>query len=123
MSPFHLLTVLALCSGKVVFSKKVNEGLRNKHLTIIGEGWAPYLTYDWHKNDKGGYEFSNYRGIMWELILFMQKAKNFTITMAIPPDGEWGICHAQNNCTGMVGTVNRREVDLALGKCDFQFIN
>ena len=123
MSPFHLMTVLVLCCGKVVFSEKVNEGLRNKHLTIIGEWWLPYFDYDLHENDKGGYEYSNFGGIMWELILFMQKARNFTFTMAVSSDGEWGSCHAQNNCTGMFGMVNRREVDLALGKCDFQFIN
>ena len=119
MSSLYLITILALSLGKVVFSRRVNEELRDKHITIAAEFWEPYLAYDWHKNDMGDYIFSNYRGVMWELLLLMQRARNFTITVVHSSDGEWGVCHTINNCTGMFGMVYRREVDLALGKCDF----
>ena len=119
MSSLCLMAILALFSRNVVFSKRVNEGLRNKHLTIAAEIWEPFLAFDWHKNDMGDYVYSNYRGVMWEVLLLMQRARNFTFRVVHSSDGEWGVCHTINNCTGMFGMVYRREVDLALGKCDF----
>lgn len=119
MSSLHLIAILALFSRHVVFSTKENEGLRNQHLTIAAEEWDPFFAYDWHKNDMGDYVFSNYRGVMWELLLLMQRARNFTFRMVHSSDGEWGVCYTINNCTGMFGMVNRGEVDLALGKYDF----
>ena len=113
---YHFIIVLVLYSSKVVLSRKVSEALRNRQLTVISEEWVPFLTYDWHKNENGDYEISNYGGIMWDLLLFMQRARNFTFTIDVPSDGLWGTCNEQNNCTGMLGTVNRREADLALGK-------
>lgn len=116
MCLFYLMTLVMLFSRKHVLSKRVSEALRNKQLTVIAEEWVPFLTYDWHRNEMGDYLISNYRGIMWDLLLFMQKARNFTFSIYVPPDGLWGTCNEQNNCTGMLGTVNRREADLALGK-------
>ena len=111
------MAILALFSGNVVFSKKVNQELRNKHLTIAASLWDPFLAFDWHENDMGDYIFSNYRGVMWELLLLMQRARNFTFRVVHPSDAEWGVCHTINNCTGMFGMVTKGEVDLALGKC------
>ena len=54
---------------------------------------------------------------MWELLLFMQHANNFTFTL-VHGDEVWGNCYAINNCTGMVGMVNRKEADFALGSCE-----
>ena len=122
MSPTYLITILALCSGKVAFSKRVDEGLRNKHLTIVANYFEPYFAFDWHINDKGEYDSSNYRGIMWELLMFMQRARNFTFTLVYPPDNTWGVCQAIKNCTGMLGMVNRGYADATLSKCDFQVV-
>ena len=110
------MAILALISRNVVFSKKINEGLRNKHLTIAAGEWEPFLVFDSHKNDMGDYIFSNYRGIMWELLLLMKRARNFTFRVVHSLDGKWGACYTIHNCTGMLKMVNRREVDLALGK-------
>ena len=90
------------------------EGLRNKHLIIEGETWDPFLMYDY--DEYGGAIAGTYRGVMWDLLLFMQKARNFTFTMVSEAEWEWGECYAINNCTGMIGMVNRKEVDLAIGK-------
>ena len=117
----NLVIILAYCSVKLVVCKHVDEGLRNKHLTVIGEQWIPYLNYDWQENDSGGWEIENYRGIMMDLLMFMKRARNFTFTMVEESDEVWGVCIAENNCTGMLGMVNRGEVDLALGKFNFQY--
>ena len=116
MSLCHFITVLVLYSSKVALSRKVREALRNKQLTVIAEEWVPFFTYDWHRNERGEYEISNYGGIMWDLLLFMQKARNFTFSIDVPSDGLWGTCNEQNNCTGMLGTLNKSEADMALGK-------
>ena len=113
-----LCHVMVILFCKAVLSNKVSEDLRNKQLTVIAEEWVPFLTYDWHSNEMGDYEVSNYGGIMWDLLLSMQRARNFNFTIDVPPDGLWGTCKEQNNCTGMLGTVNMREADLALGKYD-----
>ena len=57
-----------------------------------------------------------YSGIMWDLLMFMKKARNFTFTLVHETDYVWGVCYETNNCTGMVGMVNRKEVDFAIGR-------
>ena len=59
---------------------------------------------------------TSYDGVMYQLLLFMQKARNFTFKLVHEADYEWGSCHSIDNCTGMIGMVNRGEVDLALGE-------
>ena len=105
---------LALSMGKLVISDTVKggAGLRNKHLIIEAEYWYPFMYYDIHDNGTYG----GYGGIMYDFLLFMQKAKNFTFTMVSEAEWVWGECYAVSNCTGMIGMVNRKEVDLAIGK-------
>ena len=57
-----------------------------------------------------------YGGIMWDFLMFMKEARNFTFTLVHETDYIWGECYGANNCTGMVGMVNRKEVDFAIGK-------
>ena len=48
--------------------------------------------------------------------MIMKQAKNISFTVVGPSDGLWGgICYSRNNCSGMIGMVNRKEVDMALG--------
>ena len=63
--------------------------------------------------DKNGQD--TYSGFMWDLIEYIQKARNCTVTVVVPKDKVWGYCHEKDNCTGMIGQVNRQEVDFALG--------
>ena len=110
-----VLSFLILSLRKFVISTAVNgggDGLRNKHLIIEGETWHPYLDYDYYEDGTYG----GYRGVMYDLLLYMQKERNFTFSMVSDADWEWGECYATNNCTGMIGMVNRKEVDLAIGK-------
>ena len=89
----------------------MNDGLRNQHLTIVGEFWPPFVRYDLDENGTA----ANYGGAMWDLLLFMQRARNFTFTLVSEAVNEWGSCYEVDNCTGMIGMVNRKEVDFALG--------
>ena len=110
-------TLLVFSLGILVLPNLVKaggEGLKNKHLIIEGEIWRPFFMYDIHEN--GSTVEGTYRGVMWDLLLFMQKARNFTFTMVNKADWVWGECFSINNCTGMIGMVNRKEVDFAIGK-------
>ena len=103
--------------GKHAFSMK-QQSLRNTHLMVEGEYWYPYLI--WKCPDFPGFSSDcthnrTYDGVMWHLLLFMQRARNFTFTLIHEADYEWGSCYAIDNCTGMIGMVNRGEVDFALG--------
>ena len=104
--------ILLVSFWHLVSSQTSNEGLRNMHLKIEGEEWSPFLTCDYDENGTA----INYGGIMWDLLLFMQKARNFTFSMVSEADYVWGKCPEVNNCTGMIGMVNRGEVDIAIGK-------
>ena len=116
------ILILVLCLGKFAISNAVKgvigEGMRNKHLIIEGEYWSPFLTYDYDEHDTA--IEGTYKGILYDLLVFMQKARNFTFTMVHEADYVWGRCYATNNCTGMIGMVNRREVDFAIGNFHFQ---
>ena len=90
---------------------------------IEGQYWPPYLIWecpgygiDWLEDCP--LNRMEYDGVMWHLLLFMQRARNFTFNLVHlrdERDYEWGSCFAVNNCTGMIGVVNRGEVDFALG--------
>ena len=80
------------------------------HLRMGAVPFPPFLV---RNLDKNGQE--SYSGILWDFVEYIQKARNCTFTVVIPPDELWGICYGNNNCTGMIGLVNRREVDFAIG--------
>ena len=107
-----LILVVSCC--QTVFSEDTKQGLRNKHLLIEGEFWKPFLMYEMDANWTA--IEGTYHGVMWDLLMFMQQARNFTFTMVSEADFEWGACHEVDNCTGMIGMVNRKEVDFALGR-------
>ena len=118
MSLYHALIILGFCCGTLAFTPHVKEGLRNKHLTIAAEYWRPFFTYDRRLYHNATIlPETEVGGIMWDLVKYMQKARNFTVTLVKGKvEGQWGRCYAVGNCTGMLGMVNRGEVDFALGK-------
>ena len=89
-------------------------GLANRNLLIVAEEWSPYWTI--RENSDGSYE---YGGVLYELLLFMQRARNFTFDVVRPEDGSWGDggCSSPNDTVGMMGMAARKEVDLAIGTC------
>ena len=58
---------------------------------------------------------------MWDFLMFMKEARNFTFTLVHETDYIWGECYGADNCTGMVGMVNRKEVDFAIGRLSVYF--
>ena len=90
----------------------VQGGLANRNLLVVAEEWSPYWTI--RENSDGSFE---YGGVLYELLLFMQRARNFTFDVVRPPDGSWGDggCTSPNETVGMMGMAARKEVDLAIG--------
>ena len=86
------------------------EKLTNKHLVIAAEPWPPYLVLT--KNDDGEVEAEGY---LWDHVKFFLNARNCTYTLMISPHGTLGYCAMPNNCSGLIGMVNRNEVDFAIG--------
>ena len=84
--------------------------LSNKNLVVAAEPWPPFL---YMKVDKNGREV--YTGMIWDLMEFVKEARNCTYQIVRSTDGLWGNCHGNDNCTGMIGQVNRKEVDFAIG--------
>ena len=48
---------------------------------------------------------------MLQSFLF-QKILNFTYSLTKPPDGQWGSLQSDMSWTGMVGMLNRGEIDI-----------
>lgn len=100
--------ILILAPACVLTSKQ--ERLTNKHLVIATVDWSPYVVIT--QGDDGKIQVE---GICWEYVKFWLYARNFTYTVVRPYDGIAGYCSEPNNCTGVIGMVNRKEVDFALG--------
>ncbi|XP_071517850.1 glutamate receptor U1-like [Panulirus ornatus] len=54
-------------------------------------------------------------GILIQLLRSLAHIYNFTYTMKLPDDGQWGSILADGSWNGMVGEVYRNEVEMALG--------
>ena len=103
------------------------NALDNKHLKVAASPWRPFLMWKcpnhtkWHgwtdgwEVDCPNKEPKLFSGAFWELLSFIQQARNCSFELVKSVDSLWGGCYSSNNCTGMIGMVNRREVDFALG--------
>ena len=56
-----------------------------------------------------------YGGALWDFLMLVKNTRNVTFSILRAPHKSWGVCHGKDNCTGMIGMVNRREVDFAIG--------
>ena len=97
------------------------NSLRNKHLKVAAEIWNPFMIFYCNEiemdytdecSDKGN---MTYGGALWDLLKLIKQARNVTFSIVRPPTYSWGYCYGANNCTGMIGMVNRGEVDFAIG--------
>ena len=88
-------------------------GFANRNLVVVAEEWSPYWTI--RETPDGGKE---YGGVLYELLLFIQRARNFNFTVVSSPDGSWGDggCASAKESVGMMGMAARNEVDLAIGR-------
>ena len=85
--------------------------LPNKTLVVAIEPWPPVALVE-HEHENGT---KTYSGMLWEMMEYIKEARNCTYKVVRSPDGLWGYCFGLNNCTGMLGQVNKNEVDFALG--------
>ena len=116
------LWLLFLCLK--LFSKTAaihHNSLQNRQLKVAAEPWRPFfviycdkteLAWDEKCPEKGKL---TYGGALWDLLKFIQQARNVTFLLMRGPSYEWGVCYGKNNCTGMIGMVDRKEVDFAIG--------
>ena len=104
------IVILALIFWRDALASK-QEKMTNKHLVIAATSWPPFIELT-----KGNGGKIQVKGIIWEYVKFWLHARNFTYNVVEPE--EWGWCLEPNNCTGLLGMVNRREADVAIGKYD-----
>ena len=101
---------------------KGHGALQNKHLKVAAFPWTPFFILYCNENmilwadDCPHKDNITYDGVLWEFLNMVKLARNVTFSIMNPRTSTWGHCRAKNNCTGMIGMVNRREVDFALGK-------
>ena len=126
----HLVSMMFLMTLKTIFimifmsdrvHAKEHNSLMNKHVKVAAIPDPFYLTF--YCNDKEisvdeecqEKDIKTYGGVLWEFLELVKQARNLTITIVRPKRRELGVCHGKNDCTGMIGMVNRKEVDFALG--------
>ena len=97
------------------------NSLLNKHLKVAAYPWNPFIIFYCNKKEMNETDEcvdkrnETYGGALWDLLEIVKQARNVTFSILRPSTSEWGYCNGVNNCTGMIGMVNRREVDFALG--------
>ena len=65
-----------------------------------------------HQHDNGTITLD--RGIFVEVLEELSKLLNFSYTVSVPPDGEWGALRDDGTWSGMVGQLKREVLDLGL---------
>ena len=81
--------------------------MTNKHIVIAAGSWPPFTVFI--KSADGEEKIE---GMYWDHVRFWIDARNLTYT--IVREDDYGYC-ADNNCTGMMGMLQKKEVDFALG--------
>ena len=120
-----MICIFILCIYQIASSSGSHtaglNSLQNRRIKVVAEPWKPFFVYycdgkemSWDENchDQG---LVTYGGALWDLLKFIKQSRNVTFSMLRAPDYEWGVCYGKNNCTGMIGVVNRREADFAIG--------
>lgn len=106
----------------------------NGHLKVAAEPYEPFFIYYcssegekrvMRRTERRCEGNETYGGALWHLLEFFHHARNVTFTIIRAPDRAWGTCYGKKNCTGMIGMVNRREVDFAVGRslCHFDRVS
>ncbi|XP_076035263.1 uncharacterized protein LOC143021546 [Oratosquilla oratoria] len=80
-------------------------------LRIAAETWQPYFKIE-HGTDG---EMTKYSGIMWHILSIIADKMNFDFEILQPPDGLWGVETDNGSWNGMLGMIDRGEVNFSLG--------
>ncbi|XP_037797071.1 glutamate receptor ionotropic, delta-1-like [Penaeus monodon] len=79
-------------------------------LSVVLKHRPPYVSLV-----KDGRRVAAASGILIEVLDSMAEIYNFTYTLKLPDDDQWGSLKKDGSWTGMVGEVYRREQEMALG--------
>ena len=116
---FSMVSILANV-GLQVEAKRRNA-LQDMHLKVAAVHYHPNIIFYCNEkemdraDDCPDKDKMTYGGALWEFLNMVKAARNVTFSILTPPTRTFGSCYSMNNCTGMIGMVNRREVDFALG--------
>ena len=120
----YIFGMVAMASTlEIQLPATVNNSLQNKHFKVAAEPFHSFIIFFCNGIKMGATDTCSdrgsmtYGGALWELLKLVQLSQNVTFSILRPQGSpKWGDCYGHNNCTGMIGMVNRREVDFALGK-------
>ena len=122
----HLLWLIVVALFGCQILALQEQGMLNKNVRVVFLPWWEPFIYSTCSNNTN-LELEDdcpngtdtvYRGILWDLLMLLKQYKNVSYTLIDTiEDGYWGgTCYDSDNCTGMVGTVNKDQADFALGK-------
>ncbi|KAG0726508.1 Glutamate receptor ionotropic, delta-1 [Chionoecetes opilio] len=86
---------------------------KSEDLTLIriaAETWQPFFLIG-----RASAGVAEYSGIMWDLLLMLTSKLNVSVEIMRPPDGRWGVELPNGSWNGMLGMIQRQEVDMAVG--------
>ena len=104
----------------IQFPATGHNSMVNKHIKVGASPFKVLFIFYCNETEMVGRDecsdnMTTYGGALWDLLKLVKLARNVTFEILRPPSPTWGYCHGENNCTGMIGMVNRREVDFAIG--------
>ena len=117
---FLCIVTEILASANFNTYAKSNPSLLDRHLKVAAVPWSPFIMFYCNEKEMGDAEDCTdkgnitYGGALWDILTMVKLKRNVTFSVLSPPTPTWGYCHGKN-CTGMIGMVNRKEVDFALG--------
>ena len=120
LSLYLLCTFIVATFGLQIQSGSQNH-LQNRHLKVAALRVPPFMEYFCNgKIMRSGDVCPNkndvaYGGALWELLKLVKQTRNTSFSILKPLRYNFGVCYGENNSTGMIGMVNRAEVDFALG--------
>ena len=120
MLPIYFLCIIAIMPTMISRASSTSPNpLLNKHIKVAAETWNPFIIFfcngkEISYKDKC-HDNMTYGGAVWEIFKLVKLARNVTFTIVRPDKYRWGDCNSPTDCDGMIGMVNRGEVDLAIG--------
>ena len=99
-------------------SEAAQNGLWNKQLNVALRCWD-CIPKTWfyiknHTDRNGLTTIDGYGGYFGDMLQFLQDSRNCSFKFLTTKDRQWGKCSGINNCTGMIGMINRKEADFAV---------
>ena len=95
-------------SCQFVSAAMEKNSIRGRHLILAAKEGAFFKS-----NDNSAAE--PYRGPIWMILKYLQEGLNFTFELNGPLDGTVGYIYDNGSWSGLIGMINRSEVDFGIG--------